>query len=360
MHMPQNLLLIPLDDTVVFPTMDVTLPVDTGDDDHVLLIPRHDGEYASVGTIARVADRVRLPGGGRGATFEGVARGVAGAAQNDPIGNLRVEVVEHPDDVPVDGRTRELEREYRAVVEEILELRGDDGRVAAFLRSISEPGALADTSGYSPDLTFDQKVQLLEELDVTSRLALALEFQRERLTQLQVRRKIRDDVDSGAQKQQREYFLRKQMESIRKELGEDEGDLIAEYEGKIAEAGMPEAVAEPAERELRRLERQGEASPQSSMIRSYLDWLLAVPWSERSEERLDPDHTREVLDEDHVGLEDVKRRITEFIAVRKLRQERGATEESRANGAILTLVGPPGTGKTSIGESVARSLGRKF
>ncbi len=185
-------------------------------------------------------------------------------------------------------------------------------------------------------------------------------MQRERLAELQVRRKIRDDVDSGAQKQQREYFLRKQMESIRKELGEDEGDLIGEYEKKIAEAEMPEEVAEQAERELRRLERQGEQSPESSMIRSYLDWLLAVPWSKRSEEKLDPTHTREVLDEDHAGLDDVKRRITEFISVRKLRQERGVEEESRANGAILTLVGPPGTGKTSIGESVARSLGREF
>jgi ATP-dependent Lon protease len=246
------------------------------------------------------------------------------------------------------------------VVEEILELRGADERVGAFLRSIEEPGALADTTAFSPDLTREQKLKLLETLDVTSRLELAVEMQRERLTELQVRAKIRDDVDSGAQKQQREYFLRKQMESIRKELGEDEADLIGEYEKKIADAGMPEAVAEQAEKELRRLERQGEQSPESSMIRSYLDWLLAVPWSKRSDEKLDPKHTREVLDEDHAGLEDVKRRITEFISVRKLRQERGVEEESRANGAILTLVGPPGTGKTSIGESVARSLGREF
>src|SRR3954451_19863569 len=145
--MPQNLLLIPLDDTVVFPTMDVTLPVDTGDDDRVLLVPRHDGEYASVGTIARVSDRVRLPRGARGATLEGIARGVAGAAHSTPFGSLRVEVEEKPEDVPGDGRTRALEGECRPVVEEILELPGDDGRVAAFLRSISEPGALADTSG---------------------------------------------------------------------------------------------------------------------------------------------------------------------------------------------------------------------
>src|SRR3954469_16485488 len=230
--MPQNLLLIPLDDTVVFPTMDVTLPVDTGDDDRVLLVPRHDGEYASVGTIARVSDRVRLPGGARGATLEGIARGVAGAAHSTPFGSLRVEVEEHPDDVPVDGRTRDLEREYRAVVEEILELRGDDGRVAAFLRSVSEPGPLADTSGYSPDISNADKQRLLEAVDVTERLELALSLQRERVAELQVRARIRDDVESGAQAQQREYFLRKQMESIRKELGEDDASVIEEYETK--------------------------------------------------------------------------------------------------------------------------------
>src|SRR5690348_8837458 len=192
--MMATLLLIPLDDTVVFPTMDVTLPVDVGSEDRVVLVPRHDGKFAQVGTIARVTDRVRLPGGVRGAALEGEARGVLGAAQSDgPM--LRIEVAEHPDDIPVDGRTRELEREYRAVVDEILDLRGDDGRIASFLRSITEPGALADTSGYSPDLTFEQKVTLLETVDVTERLALALEMQRERLTQLQVRRKIRDDVE---------------------------------------------------------------------------------------------------------------------------------------------------------------------
>src|SRR3954465_2066953 len=288
--------------------MDVTLPVDVGDDERVVLVPRHDGNFAQVGTIARVADRVRLPGGLRGAQREGESRGAPGAAQNDGRGNLRIEVAPHPDDVPVDGRTRELEREDRAVVDEILALRGDDGRIASFLRSITEPGALADTSGYSPDLLFEQKVRLLETVEVTERLPLAVERQRERLTQLQVRRKIRDDVEDGAQKQQRDYFLRKQMESIRKELGEDEADLIGEYERKIAEAGMPEAVAEQAEKELRRLEGQGEQSPESSMIRSYLDWLIAVPWSKRSEERLVPAHTREVLDADHAGLDDVKKR----------------------------------------------------
>jgi ATP-dependent Lon protease len=184
-------------------------------------------------------------------------------------------------------------------------------------------------------------------------------MQRERLAELQVRKRIRDDVESGAEKQQRDYFLRKQMESIRKELGEDDASVVEEYRTKIEEAGMPDPVREQAEKELGRLERMGEQSAESTVIRTYLDWLIAVPWSNRSDERLDPEHAREVLDADHAGLEDVKDRIVEYIAVKKLRQERGITEDKRS-GAILTLIGPPGTGKTSIGESIARATGRKF
>ncbi len=434
-----KLLLIPLDDTVIFPTMDINLPVDATGEDRVLLVPRRDGDYAKVGTIADVTGTIRLPGGGVGVSLESRARGaIAGSAEADAEGRLYVEVVEHPDAKPVDGRTRELEREYRAVVEEILEERGADQRVAAFLRSVVDPGPLADTAGYSPDLSFEQKVRVLETLDVTERLAVALELQRERLTELQVRRRIRDDVESGAQKQQREYFLRQQMESIRKELGEDQGTLADDYRAKIADAGMPDAVREQADRELDRLERMGEQSGESSMIRTYLDWLVTVPWSERSDEVLDPVRAREVLDADHAGLEDVKDRITEYIAVRKLRRDRAAEaavaddgegdatpatatgdatpatgdakpatgnatpatgdatpatrdakpatgnatpatgdatpatgddagaaprpreRDVREAGAILTLIGPPGTGKTSIGESIARATGREF
>jgi ATP-dependent Lon protease len=354
-----KLLLVPLDDLVVFPAMDVTLTVETGGEDRVLLVPRHDSEYAKVGTVAEVGDRIRLPGGGRAVSLTGLHRGVIGAAETDSAGRLRVEVDEHPDEIPAPSKTRELEREYRAVVEEILELRGDDGRVSAFVRAIAEPGALADTSGYAPDLTFEQKVELLETVDVIERLELALRLQRERLAELPVRKRIRDDVEGDAQRQQREYVLRKQMESIRKELGEDDASVVDEYRTKIDEAGMPDDVREQAERELGRLERMGDASGEASMIRSYLDWLVAVPWSQRSDERLDPKHAREVLDTDHAGLEDVKDRIVEYLAVRKLRKERGI-EMDKKSGAILTLVGPPGTGKTSIGESVARALGREF
>jgi ATP-dependent Lon protease len=355
-----TLLLVPLEDVVVFPNMDLTLPVDAGDESRVLLVPRHGSDFATVGTVAEISDRVRLPGGVRAVSLTGLHRGIAGAAHTDASGRLRVEVDERPDeDHPVDARIKELEREYRAVVEEILELRGDDGRISAFVRSISEPGPLADTIGYAPDISYDQKVRVLEAVDLRERLELAVSLQRERLAELQVRRRIRDDVESGAQAQQREYFLRKQMDSIRKELGEDEGSVIEEYRTKIAEAEMPEEVRSQAERELNRLETIGEQSPEASVIRTYLDWLIAVPWAKRSEERLDPAHAREVLDTDHYGLEDVKDRIVEYLAVRKLRKERGIEEDKRS-GAILTLVGPPGTGKTSVGESIARALGREF
>ena len=264
-----------------------------------------------------------------------------------------------PTSHPTGDRIRELETEYRAIVDEILELRGDDGRIQAFVRSIAEPGALADTSGYSPDLTFEQKVQLLEAVDVEERLELALTMQRERLSLMQIRQRIREDVNAGMEKQQREFFLRKQMDSIRKELGEDEASVVDEYRAKIDEAGMPDAVREQADKELGRFERMGESSPESNMIRSYLDWLLAVPWGVRSDEVLDPVLTREILDADHAGLEDVKERIVEYIAVAKLRRERGIEPDKRS-GAILTLIGPPGTGKTSIGESIAKALNREF
>jgi ATP-dependent Lon protease len=352
-------LLIPLEDTVVFPNTAVTLAVDVGEADRVFLVPVHEGEYARVGTVARVGEHARMPGGGRVVNLEGVVRGIAGAASNGADGRLYVEVEEHPDVEPPRIKTAELEREYRAIVEEILELREADPRISAFVRSITETGALADTCAYAPDISFAQKVELLEAIDVVARLELAIRLQRERLAELQVRRRIREDVESGAQKQQREYILRRQMESIRKELGDDEASVADDYRKKIAEAEMPDAVREQAEREVARIERMGDATGESQMIRTYLDWLFAVPWGTRSDERLDPGHAREVLDADHAGLEDVKDRIVEYLAVRKLREERGIEPDKRS-GAILTLIGPPGTGKTSVGESIARALNREF
>jgi ATP-dependent Lon protease len=357
--MTESLRLVPLDDTVVFPNMNVTLAVDVGADEQILLMPRHGTEFATVGVIADVTDRVTLPGGASAVTLFATARGIAGPAQTDAHGVLRVQVDPHEDTPNETARTRELERDYRAVVEAILELRGADERISAFVRSISSPGALDDTAGYAPELSFEQKVELLETLDIEQRLARALELQREHLAELQVRKRIRDDVDSSVQKQQREFVLRQQLDSIKRELDDDSGSIVDEYRAKIDEASMPEEVEDQAMRELDRLERSGDASPEGSMTRSYLDWLLAVPWANRSADELDVANARAILDEDHAGLEEVKDSVVEYPAVRGLRADRGIEDDGRS-GAILTLVGPPGTGKTSIGESIARSLGREF
>ncbi|MCW2955267.1 MAG: lon [Thermoleophilia bacterium] len=360
--MTEELLLVPVDETVVFPDMTVTLAVDASEGERVLLVPRDEhGVYANVGTIAEVVERARLPRGTSAVVLAAASRGVPGVAHTGPDGRLYVPVDAHPDVDPPRAKTAELEQEYRAVVEEILELRGTDERVAGFLRSISSAGALADTAGYSPTLSHPKKVSILETLDVVERLELAITLQRESLTELEVRRRIRADIDSDTQKQQRDYFLRKQLDSIRKELGDDEASVMDEYRTKLAETGegMPDAIREQFERELTRLERMGEGGMEAQTIRSYLDWLLAIPWGTTSDDQLDIDHARRVLDDEHSGLADVKERIVEHLAVRKLRLEREIEADPRS-GAILTLIGPPGTGKTSIGESIAHALGRKF
>jgi ATP-dependent Lon protease len=221
---------------------------------------------------------------------------------------------------------------------------------------------MADTAGYSPDLSFEQKVEILETLDVEQRLEKVLAWSRDILGELSLKDKIRQDVREGMEKTQREYLLRQQMDAIKKELGEEGGgDAVAEYRRKIEESGMPEGARREAERELGRLEQMSEQSPEYGWIRTYLDWMTEIPWSVRTEDNLDIADARRILDEDHTGLSDVKDRIIEYLAVRKLRQKRGLGEVTgRGSGAILTLVGPPGVGKTSLGESVARALGRKF
>ena len=223
-----RLRLVPLDDAVIFPGMTVALSVeDAGSDTRVLLVPRQGTAFARVGVVAEVSDRVKLTGHKAAVSLVGAAsRRSRSGSRQIATASCASTVDERPDEAPAPHLTRELEREYRAVVDEILELRGDDGRISAFVRSITDPGALADTSGYSPDLSPAQKLQLLETLDVVERLKLALRLQQDRLAELQVRKRIREDVEGGAQKQQREYFLRKQMDAIRKELGEDDASVV--------------------------------------------------------------------------------------------------------------------------------------
>ncbi len=364
----RSLPLIPLEDAIVLPGMafvyelvssDANVAVDeAGPDGHVVLVPKVDGRFARIGVVAIVeGEPVMLPGGHRGVTLRVLHRAELGRADASD-GALRIDVTERPDSTEITEAIGEHMRAYRAVIESILEAR-DRHRVISFLRSVEEPGALADTAGFSPDLSFRQKLELLETLDVTERLEKATAWARDVLGEIELKRRIRDDVTEGMEKSQREFVLRRQLDAIRKELGEDGdgSDEIARYRERIAETPLPEEARKEAERELTRLET-GAAGPEGSTIRTYLDWLLAVPWGETSDERNDVNAAREILEADHAGMQDVKARILEYLAVRKFRREREIKDEQQ--GVILALVGPPGVGKTSLGESIARALDRKF
>ena len=368
----QILPLLPLTTGVVLPGMVVTLTIESDDartavsaaratGAELLLVPRVESRYARVGTVGKVEDVGSLPSGMEAVVIRGMHRATIGAGVPGTGDATWVQVEPSPDPSETTERARELAREYRAVLESIVESRGVP-QVAEFLRGIQDPGAMADTAGYSPDLSFEQKVEILETLDVEQRLEKVLAWSRDILGELSLKDKIRQDVREGMEKTQREYLLRQQMDAIKKELGEEGGgDAVAEYRRKIEESGMPDGARREAERELGRLEQMSEQSPEYGWIRTYLDWMIEIPWSVRTEDNLDIGDARRILDEDHTGLSDVKDRIIEYLAVRKLRQERGLGEVTgRGSGAILTLVGPPGVGKTSLGESVARALGRKF
>ena len=368
----QALPLLPLSTGVVLPGMVVTLTLESDEarqavaaaertQGELLLVPRVGSRYARIGTVAKVEDVGRLRSGQEALVIRGLYRAVVGTGVAGTGQTTWVQFEPRPDPEEHSARARELSREYRAVIENVVEARGVP-QVAEYLRGIEDPGQMADTSGYSPDLTFEQKVEVLETLDVEQRLEKVLGWARDLLAELELKDKIRSEVREGLEKNQREFILRQQMDAIRKELGEDsEENIVEEYRKKIAEAGMPEGARQEAERELGRLERTSEQSPEYGWIRTYLDWMTEIPWNVRTEDNLDIADARRILDEDHTGLEDVKDRIIEYLAVRKLRQERGMGAVSgRGSGAILTLVGPPGVGKTSLGESVARALGRKF
>jgi ATP-dependent Lon protease len=368
----QILPLLPLTSGVVLPGMVVTLTIESDEarraiaaaessDGELLLVPRIGSSYAKIGTVAKVEDIGRLRSGLEALVIRGLHRAVVGTGVAGTGETTWVQFEPRPDPEDSSEHGRELAREYRAVVESIVEARGVP-EVADFLRGISDPGQIADTAGYSPDLTIEQKVEVLETLDVEQRLDKVLDWAKEVLAELELKDKIRGDVRDGMEKNQREYILRQQMDAIRKELGDESGEgIVDEYRKKIADANMPEGARKEAERELGRLEAMSEQSPEYGWIRTYLDWMTEIPWDVRTEDNLEIDAARAILDEDHTGLSDVKDRIVEYLAVRKLRQERGLGPSSgRGSGAILTLVGPPGVGKTSLGESVARALGRKF
>ena len=369
----QNLPLLPLTSGVVLPGMVFTMALESDEakaavaaaeaaGGHFVLVPHIDGRYASVGVVAEVVERGELPGGLEAVAVRGVQRAALGTAVPGTGQALWVQV-ELVDEPVATDEARELAREYKAVLENILISRGAR-QIAARLREVTEPGLVADVAGYSPDLSLDQKVDVLETVDVEARLRLVLGWAREVLADITLRERIKTDVEEGMEKTQREFLLRRQLESIRKELGQldpDGEDAPDDYRTAIEGRQLPEAVRKAVEREIDKLERMSEQNPEHGWIRTWLDTVLELPWGELSDDRLDVAEASRILDEDHDGLDDVKERILEHLAVRKLQAERGlAPVAGRGSGAILALVGPPGVGKTSLGESVARALGRSF
>jgi len=356
---------LPLSNGVVFPHMVVTLRTETDEsrtavaaaeqsDGLLLLVSKLNGNYARVGTVAQIKDS-----DDGNVVVEGLARARVGAGRTDEQGALWVESEQFPEADVHDEALDDLVGEYRAVVREVLEQRGMSG-VADRVLGIENPSQLADLAVYSPDLSLEQKIELLETLDIRERLGKLMSWMGEVLADLTLRRKVRDSATERIDKSQRDYMLRQQLEAIKKELGE-EGDATSEYRQKLTEVDLPEQARDAVEREIDRLERMSEQSPEHSWIRTWLDTMFDIPWGETSEDRLDLDEAWAVLDADHTGLADVKERIVEHLAVRKLRKERGLENAGNLReGAILLLVGPPGVGKTSLGESVARALGRKF
>ncbi|HMJ40314.1 MAG TPA: endopeptidase La [Verrucomicrobiae bacterium] len=362
---------LPMDDIVVLPHMSVTLAVE-GDDQkaaieaarqgnrQILLVPRIDGKFGTIGTAGRLGESADLPTGAEAFMIRGEYRARLGSGQVDIGGALFVQADPLLDPEPPTEKALELAREYRALLENLVESRGVP-QVVQFLRAARTPGHLADLAGYSPDLSTEQKLEVLETIDLEQRLTLLIGWTKSILADASLKEKIRSDVAEGMEKTQREFLLRQQMEAIKKQLNEGGGDVVSSYRERVAKAEMPEGVLTEVNRELDRLERTSEQNPEYGWIRTYLDWMLDIPWNVRSEDNYDLVEARRILDEDHTGLADVKDRIIEFLAVRKLRKERGLEVlGGRGSGAIITLVGPPGVGKTSLGESVARALGRKF
>jgi ATP-dependent Lon protease len=370
---------LPLTAGVVLPQMVITLALETDEakaageaadaaDGRILLVPKDEsGRYAKVGTIATVEHRGNLPDGTPALVVRALGRAVIGAGVLGNTAALWVETDPVRDDEPSD-EARRLANELRATVRAVFERLGGR-RLTEVLGGVEDPGALADLAGWWPELSYDRKVELLETLDVEARVRKVLAWAKEALAELELAEQIRKDVSEGMEKQQREYLLRQQMASIRKELGDeaDEEELVEGYRTKLAElrdaGALADATASHIEREINRFERTPEQNMEHGWIRTWLDTVFELPWGEHTTDHLDVNEARRILDEDHTGLDEVKERIVEFLAVRKLRAERGIEDEGtsrRRPGAIIALVGPPGVGKTSLGESVARALGRKF
>ena len=357
-------------DTIVLPGMVVPIALDdaaraaidaaqASESRQLLIAPRLEDRYPSHGVIAKILQVGRIAGGGTAAVVRGERRAQIGAGASGPGAALWVEVTEVPE-TEVTDEVKALAAEYKKLLLAMLQRR-EAWEIVDYVNSLTDPSALADTSGYASYLTNVQKRQLLETIDVAERLRVLIDWTSGHLAEVEVNDKIAEDVREGMEKTQKEFLLRQQLAAIRKELGEGEPDGSDDYRARVEATDLPEKVREAALREVGKLERASDQSPESGWIRTWLDTVLDLPWNVKTEDSTDLKAARETLDSDHHGLDDVKDRIVEYLAVRARRAQRGLqVVGGRGSGAVMVLAGPPGVGKTSLGESVARALGRKF
>ncbi len=371
---PRDLPLLALRETVIFPEMIVPLQVGrdksvkalnqaVADASPIALVTQRQAdreeigdpsELYRVGTLAKVAQVVQLQDGTVRAIVQGQQRvRVLGFRQTDPYIIATIEPFE--DEKPAGLEVQALMRSVQSQIEQYVQSGAPvppEAAVAA--RNITEPGLLADMVAYSPDMSTEQRQELLETADVVERLKLVSSFLARQIEILELKGKIQSEVKSEMDKTQREYILREQLKAIQRELGEDDPQQaeINELRDKVEAAGMPEEVKARAIKEIDRMSRIPSASPEVGVIRTYVDWLIGLPWNVSTDDNLDIKQAARILDEDHYGLEKVKERILEYLAVRTL--------ASTIRSPILAFVGPPGVGKTSLGKSIARAMGRKF
>ncbi|WAC94019.1 endopeptidase La [Mycobacterium sp. Aquia_213] len=371
MSEPKSVPVLFVTDTIVLPGMVVPIELDdaaraaidaarASESGELLIAPRLEDRYPSHGVIAKILQVGRIAGGGgTAAVVRGERRAQIGAGATGPGAALWVEVTE-VDDADATDEIKALAAEYKKLLLAMLQRR-EAWQIIDYVNSLTDPSALADTSGYASYLTDVQKRQLLETTDVAERLRVLIDWTGDHLAEVEVNDKIADDVREGMEKTQKEFLLRQQLAAIRKELGEGEPDGSDDYRARVEAAELPDKVREAALREVGKLERSSDQSPESGWIRTWLDTVLDLPWSVRTEDSTDLVAARGILDADHHGLDDVKDRIVEYLAVRSRRAQRGLqVVGGRGSGAVMVLAGPPGVGKTSLGESVARALGRKF
>lgn len=374
--------LLPLTGGVVVPGMVVTVRLDSSEareairaaefaGRRVVMVPKYEsadhtgsGGYSHVGCVASVEEVVEAGSGPEAVVVRGLTRALIGVGGTGPVSGTWVEVTEHSAGSDAGPEVHDLARRYRAVLEEILRRRRAP-RLAVAVGELRDPEALSDIAAYSPELTVERKVELLETLEVRDRLQKVLKWAEEELAELDVGEEVRARTAERIDSDQREAILRRQLEAIRKELGESEADGVTDVRARLENAEMPEAARSHALAEVDRLERMGDQNPEAGWIRTWLDTLLEIPWDRRSSDGTDLEEARSILDRDHAGLSEAKERVVEHLAVRKLRGERGLEVgrtggTRRGMGTVLLLAGPPGVGKTSLGESVARALGREF